>query len=360
MKAILQEQWNRYPGMLPEDVVKLLYQSEFGGGHMISDPQESLERLVEEWRGRAGSQTGADGRNWERIGGGMCRMHLSVLDQGLSPETLNRMFVRSAKQKKGEQASFERKLALLCQLCRNGGLPLDADVLEGYLDSYRRQGYPAVSHSHEYRRRYHPAYRVVSQRFARYYEVFRQIDRVLESSGQKQVVVAVDGMCGSGKTTLGAILQEIYDCNLFHMDDFFLQPGQRTRERLEEPGGNVDYERFRAQVLEHLKDPEGCCYQIYDCSIRQLDRKVQTGYRRLNIVEGAYSQHPYFGDIYDLRFFCGVPEEEQMARIRARNGEELLRRFRSEWIPMENKYFAAFGIREKSLYVEGGTPQNQE
>jgi hypothetical protein len=31
---------------------------------------------------------------------------------------------------------------------------------------------------------------------------------------------------------------------LFHTDDFFLQPHQRTRERLESVGGNIDYERF--------------------------------------------------------------------------------------------------------------------
>ena len=75
--------------------------------------------------------------------------------------------------------------------------------------------------------------------------------------------------------------------------------------------------------------------------------------RRLNIVEGAYSQHPYFGDVYDLRFFCGIPKEEQMRRIRRRNGEEMLKRFCAEWIPRENRYFAAFGIREKSVYVDG-------
>ena len=31
------------------DMVKLLYQNEFGPGHMISDESESLKRLTEEW-----------------------------------------------------------------------------------------------------------------------------------------------------------------------------------------------------------------------------------------------------------------------------------------------------------------------
>ena len=51
-------------------------------------------------------------------------------------------------------------------------------------------------------------------------------------------------MAGSGKSVLGQLLSEVYSCNLFHMDDFFLRPEQRTAERLAEAGGNVDRERF--------------------------------------------------------------------------------------------------------------------
>lgn len=356
MRDIILEHWNRYPEMEPEDGVKLLYQSEFGGGHMIPDPEKSLERLVQERESLEERAVAADGRLVEEIGSGMCRMYLGVLEEGLAPETLNRMFVRTAEQKVGEQASFEGKLALLRQLCRSREISLDVKGLELYLEDYRSQGYPAVSHSEAYRARYHPAYRVVSERYGRYYEVFRQIDLALANAGKGQVVVAVDGMCGSGKSTLGGILQEIYDCNLFHMDDFFLRPEQRTRERLEEAGGNVDYERFREEVLERLEGPDGFCYQVYDCSRQELGERVQMGRKQLNIIEGAYSQHPYFGEVYDLRFFCHIPEEEQVRRIRRRNGEEMLQRFCTQWIPMENRYFAAFGIREKSVILNGRMP----
>ena len=54
------------------------------------------------------------------------------------------------------------------------------------------------------------------------------------------MLVAIDGMCGSGKTTLGQVLSKVYDCNLFHMDDFFLRPEQRTAERMAQDGGNVE------------------------------------------------------------------------------------------------------------------------
>ena len=178
------------------------------------------------------------------------------------------------------------------------------------------------------------------------------IDRALETVGEKeQVNVAIDGMCGSGKTTLGEALAEKYECNLLHMDDFFLRPEQRTLKRYEEPGGNVDYERFRAEVLKHLADEEGFIYRRFDCHTMKLEEPYPLSRQRLNIIEGAYSCHPYFGDIYGLYFFVEISEEEQRRRILARNGEAMYQRFQQEWIPMENRYFEFYGIRGKCVVV---------
>ena len=37
---------------------------------------------------------------------------------------------------------------------------------------------------------------------------------------QPRVLVAIDGRCAAGKTTLAASLQAQLECNVFHMDDF--------------------------------------------------------------------------------------------------------------------------------------------
>ena len=79
----------------------------------------------------------------------------------------------------------------------------------------------------------------------------KKIDELLTQ--KDMVIVAIDGKCTSGKTTLASKLAQIYDCNVFHMDDFFLRPEQRTPERFAEVGGNVDYERFQEEVLLPLK-----------------------------------------------------------------------------------------------------------
>jgi len=79
----------------------------------------------------------------------------------------------------------------------------------------------------------------------------KKIDELLTQ--KDMVIVAIDGKCTSGKTTLASKLTQIYDCNVFHMDDFFLRPEQRTPERFAEVGGNVDYERLQEEVMIPLK-----------------------------------------------------------------------------------------------------------
>jgi uridine kinase len=68
--------------------------------------------------------------------------------------------------------------------------------------------------------------------------------------------------------------------------------------------------------------------------------------KKLNIVEGTYSYHPYFGSPYDLKILLTVDEETQRQRILERPAF-LHKRFFEEWIPMENHYFREFDIPDR-------------
>ena len=172
--------------------------------------------------------------------------------------------------------------------------------------------------------------------------VVKQIDSLLTQ--KDLIIVAIDGKCTSGKTTLASKLEQIYDCNVFHMDDFFLRPEQRTRSRFAEVGGNVDYERFQEEVLLPLKSGRSFSYRPFDCRTFTLSDPIIVTPKRLNIVEGTYSHHPYFGNPYDLKILLTVDEETQRRRILDRP-EFLHKRFFDEWIPIENRYFDTL-IRE--------------
>lgn len=170
---------------------------------------------------------------------------------------------------------------------------------------------------------------------------------------QDTVLVAIEGSCTAGKTTLARLLAEEFDCNIFHMDDFFLQNHQRTRERFAEPGGNVDYERFAQEVLLPLKKGSAVEFRPFDCQTRQLQAGVEMPRKKLNIIEGTYSCHPSFGQPYDLRIFLTVTPETQRQRILERPAF-LHKSFFDSWIPMEHTYFDTFAIKESCDIVCSG------
>lgn len=170
------------------------------------------------------------------------------------------------------------------------------------------------------------------------------LDELLKSG--RRILVAVDGNCTAGKSTLASLLEKEYDCNLFHMDDFFLRPEQRTAERFAQPGGNVDYERFREEVLIPLASGDAFSYRPFNCSSFTLADPVPVAPKQLNIIEGTYCLHPHFGDVYDFRIFLSVSAETQRERI-LRRPAFLHRRFFEEWIPMEQAYFSTFRIPEQ-------------
>jgi len=183
-------------------------------------------------------------------------------------------------------------------------------------------------------------------------ELFKPFfDRLEELLASRDfIIAAIDGSCASGKTTLAGIIKEKYDCNVLHMDHFFLRPEQRTKERLSEPGGNIDYERFKEQALDKLLGKRPFSYQPYDCSTGKMGREIFFEPKKLNIIEGVYSLHPFFGDVFDIKVFLKISPEEQSRRILKRNGMEMHEKFMNVWIPLENEYFEAFNIEEKCSF----------
>ena len=345
---ILHTHARRYRQMTPCDAVKLAYQSVFGGGHLIPDAGASLERLRKEYEGLLRKDIG--GELTEPIGGGFVRLHLSALDPELLPlEAVNAMFCRSAEMTAGDRERFEACLAEITRGCREGYLPFGTEELEAYLAAYRKNGMPAVSHSDTYREAYSPAYRIIRQEFVPYLAPIGAVYRQLAAKGR--AVVAIDGMAGSGKSTLAALLAELTGGEVIHMDDFFLPPAKRTADRLAEPGGNVDYERFGEEVCPGLVGGEAFSYGVFDCSVMDIAGQRRIEAVPVRIVEGSYAMHPYFGRYAGVTLFLHLSPEEQMKRITARNGERMAEKFKNIWIPMENRYFRDKHVAERCRFV---------
>ncbi len=166
----------------------------------------------------------------------------------------------------------------------------------------------------------------------------------LISSAEKPLVAAIDGRCAAGKTTLAQSLSNALGAPVVHMDDFFLPFEKRTPERLAQPGGNFDLERFMAEAYAPLSRGEAFSYGVFDCSRGVISGRQAIPRADVVIVEGAYSLHPELQPLYGLRIFCDIDRGTQLARLRRRESADSFKNFVAKWIPMEEKYLSEFNI----------------
>ena len=336
LAPLLEQHVRSHPELELQDAIKFLYQSCMGSGHLGLDSQTVLTYLEAEWADVEGE---ADVPPTEPLGNGLCRLSLAACKgQGLDPATLAALFLHTAQTVTPDRQALEESLNLLYSL------PLPRAEVDRVLEDYRKAGMPAVHHSDRYRRAYAPAYRVVEQDLARLLPLLSAIDRHRRT--HPQTLVALDGPCATGKTTLGGFLSRLYRCPLFHMDDFYLPPERKTAQRLAEPGGNVDAERFFTDVLSPLSRGETVHYRPYHCHSNALGEEIAVPPAPLAVVEGVYSLRPELQPYYHVKCFLDVPWSTRRARLLARNGPEGLERFEKLWIPLEDAYFRAFPIRE--------------
>ena len=166
LAEVLQYHAQRYPNMKPADVVKLVYQNEFGSGHTVTDPEETLQRI------RAELLTLQSDHNiplTEPLGDGYVRVNLAAIGyHGITPEQMNEMFIRSTRVYVRNTYSYRHKLQQMEELHAQTSLfAFSGDELKKFMDDYARRGYPYPSHSPEFRNLYHPAYRVIREELLR-------------------------------------------------------------------------------------------------------------------------------------------------------------------------------------------------
>lgn len=335
LAKLLQEHFCNHPGMELRDAIKFLYQSSMGGGHLIADPHGALAP--------SGGGVGTDRRRpsspTHRALGRRPVPSLPGRLQGVWARSI----YRSRPVPPGNGGIFPAAGA--------AGPEPGASVPPPLPTQGDRGGYPSVP-----RRRNADGgtqYSLPSSLLPRLPGGPPVGRGPAPPSGRPshrsrrerpRTLAAIDGPCATGKSTLGARLSQLYGCPLFHMDDFFLLPERKTPERLAQPGGNVDYERFFAQVLAPLSRGEPVLYQPYRCHSGALAAARTIPPAPLAVVEGVYSLRPEFQPLYQVKCFLSAPWPVREARLLERCGPEGLERFRILWIPLEDRYFQAFSI----------------
>lgn len=361
--GIARTHWARYPAMEPQDFAKLAYQSEFGPAHMVQSPDKVLAALLAERK-----EAGAEPLALEPIGGGLCRFHITQALSTLSDLPLiARIFDLTAAhwRDRGTMEGLADKLSQLESL----SIPGMAD----YLNGYRAQGCPAVHHSEAFRHAYGLHYRVVQRDYAGFLPALKVLDRFsrehyaawlrLSHSGElrdgasprekglRPYLVAVDGRCGSGKTSFASAAWLLIPGfkHILHMDDHYLPQERRAKNWMDIPAGNMDLEAVRTQVLAPVREGRPLAYppilQAAAEKTTDLDGEpIETDPdgAELILVEGAYSQHPSLAPYYDYKIFLTCDREEQTRRLQKREGD-YYPTFDRIWRTLEERYFSVCG-----------------
>jgi len=167
---------------------------------------------------------------------------------------------------------------------------------------------------------------------------------------KRRVLIALDGMAASGKTTLAAALAESFPNSfVVHMDDFTIPFEDRLPGYFDAQISNADVARFDREVLTPLLEGRTAVYRPYSCHPVPgfLSPVTVPEDARLVIVEGAYCLHDRLFDHYDLRVLSLISQQTQRSRILRRNGEAQLAQFEALWIPMENRHIESRRLCER-------------
>lgn len=353
LQEILALHQQRYLLMEPADYGKLLYQNEFGPEHMISSPDAVQEWLAREWTRASQTAKVSDTREHadliEDIGNHLYRFHLAGgYDLSIAAPLLARLFFLTAQQHRGTTEGLMEKLDLLQEHGQQPGFP----PLEPWLTEYIQAGCPALHHSEVFRQAYAPHYRILRDEYAIYFPVIYQVERCLLQA--EHVTIAIDGPCGSGKSSLAALLAELFPSRVLHMDDYYLPLQRRSPGWEETPCGNMDLERFLREALLPAARGEAIACQPYSCQQGQLLETRMLPSMPLTIVEGSYSHHPLLVQHYDLKIFLRCSHEEQLARLQRRESAHL-DAYLQRWIPLEEAYYRAFDIESRCDMVFDNT-----
>lgn len=338
MENYLEYYYKKHPESQLQDYVKFIHQMVFGSAHMVNSHADSLRKLKEE---TVNLKSIIYEDLYEYVGSEFVRINLRpYINYGLNLNTLIENFVESANMYLTEEKNITNELSVLKKILVEK--QWNESIIDSFLKDYQDMGYPPLHHSEIYREIYQPSYRLIHQKFLSEELRYYQVRHYLNSFPKDQLnILALDGKCCSGKTTIATLLEKENDVTIIHVDDFFDKSSSEF---------GINSQRLIKEVFNTIALHKPLTYNKWDCTNKRYQSILINNVKPLVIVEGVYSSNLELIDRYQGIIYLNVDDHNQMHRLQFRS-KNLISRFISEWIPRENNYFKKYNIIQKANLI---------
>ncbi|MEK4024846.1 uridine kinase [Sporosarcina sp. FSL W7-1283] len=181
----------------------------------------------------------------------------------------------------------------------------------------------------------------------------------------RTVVIGIDGLGGSGKSTYARDLQQaIKGVHLFHLDDFIHPKKIRYNEEYEEWYGYYylqwRYEYLINELLAPLKN-EGevrRTIELYDKETDgYIEQEIDIPSGSIVLIEGVFLQRPEIRPYVDHVIFLNVDKQTRLKRVIDRDvyigtKEEIISKYERRYFPAEEMYMKLCKPLASAHYID--------
>ena len=164
----------------------------------------------------------------------------------------------------------------------------------------------------------------------------------------QSIILAIDGVAGSGKTTLASRLcNDLKSCQVVHMDDLYAGWNEPLSQRLTA--------RVIRELLEPFNQQIPIRYQKFDWILNRFDKFEDLKTSNILILEGVGSGQREFRKYLSKTIWVEYDPSQGFDRVIARDGEGI----RGEMVNFlldQNKHFIAELTKNASDYTISGAP----